>query len=87
MEQKKTGKAGAFRAVRSANQRYVLQHTLSYNDIRHVADDLSELVRRFNRVRALGGRFKDIELSPYVGRMIKIVGAEKISENFIRKVS
>jgi len=80
-------KVGAFRAVRSANQRYVLQHSLSFKDIRHIAADLSDLVKRFNRVRSLGGKYREIEMSPYVGRMIKIIGAEKITENMIRKVS
>ena len=77
MENKVTIRPGAYRTVRSVTQRFALRHTLNYNDVKHAAADITELMSRFNRVRALGGPFAKIELSPYISRMMKIVGTEK----------
>lgn len=48
---------------------------------RTVSDELASLAERAERVRALGGAFRGVEVSPYVAHMLKLVGRETLVEN------
>ena len=47
---------------------------------RTVSADLAQLVERAERVRAMGGEFRKVQVSPYIAHMLKLVGRETLVE-------
>lgn len=44
-----------------------------------IAGDLEELVRRLERVKALGGKHAPVQLSPYVVSLLKKAGKREVA--------
>jgi hypothetical protein len=72
----RSGGAGSFDAVKGFLRKSGGCGTSATDAI---AGDLEELVRRLERVRALGGTHAPVELSPYVASLLKKAGDREVA--------
>jgi hypothetical protein len=68
------------RSVKSTLKRVVAHPTDRRELLEGVSGDLARLVERVERVRSLSGAYCGVSLSPYVTRMLKMVGRVTLRE-------
>ena len=79
---KKKSKAGAYRAAREALDNMHQSGQYDITEVNSVAGELQELAQRIKRVHSLSKEYRAVTLSPYIASMLKIVGKQRMVEDF-----
>ena len=80
--QSRTKEKSAYRAVRELldNMNGTGQYDLT--EVNAVGNEIQELAQRIEKIHVLSKEFRAVTLSPYVKSMLRLVGKDRLVENF-----
>jgi len=72
----------AYRAVRELLDNLNGKGQYDLTEVNAVGSEIQELAQRIERIHMLSKEFRAVTLSPYVKSMLRLVGKDRLVENF-----